>query len=43
MKSKDIQSKLLYPAKLLFRIKEQIESFPDKKKLKEFMTIKLVL
>ena len=38
MKSKDLQPRLLYPAKLLFRIKGQIKSFPDKKKLKEFIT-----
>ena len=34
MKSKDLQPQLLYPAKLLFRIKGQIKSFPDKKKLR---------
>ena len=28
---------MLYPAKLSFRIKEQIKSFLDKKKLKEFI------
>ena len=37
MKSKDLQPRLLYPAKLSFRIKGQIKSFPDKKKLKEFI------
>ena len=37
MKSRDLNPKLLYPAKLLFRIKEQIKSFSDKKKLKEFI------
>ena len=37
MKSRDLQPRLLYPAKLSFRIKEQIKSFPDKKKLKEFI------
>ena len=42
-KSKDLQPKLLYPAKLLFRIKRQIKSFPDKKKLMEFITTKPVL
>ena len=40
MKSKDLQPSLLYPAKLSFRIKGQIKSFPDKKKLKEFITTK---
>ena len=37
MKSRDLQPRLLYPAKIPFRIKEQIKSFPDKKKLKEFI------
>ena len=31
MKSRDLQSRLLYPAKLSFRIEGQIKSFPDKK------------
>ena len=38
MKSRDLQPRLLYPAKLSFRMEEQIKSFPDKKKLKEFIT-----
>ena len=44
MKSKDLRPRLLYPAKLSFRIKCQIKRFPDKKKkkLKEFITTKLV-
>ena len=36
----DLQPRLLYPAKLSFRIKGQIKSFPDKKKLKEFIITK---
>ena len=32
MKSKNIQSKLLYRAKISFRIKGQIKSSPNKKK-----------
>ena len=40
MKSRDLQPNLLYPAKLSFRIKGQIKSFPDKKKLKEFIITK---
>ena len=32
MKSKDLHPRLLYPAKLSFRIEGQIKSFPDKKK-----------
>ena len=43
MKSRDLQPRLLYPAKLSFRIKEQIKSFPDKKKLKEFIIAKPLL
>ena len=43
IKSKDQQPRLLYPAGLSFRIKGQIKSPPDKKKLKEFITIKPVL
>ena len=31
MKSKDLQPRLLYPAKLSFRIEGQIKSFPDNK------------
>ena len=34
MKSRNLQPRLLYPAKLSFRIKGQIKSFPDKKKIK---------
>ena len=40
MKRRDLQSRLFFPAKLSFRIKEQIKSFPDKKKLKEFIITK---
>ena len=43
MKSKGLQPKLFYPAKLSFRTKGQIKSFPDKKKLKELITTKSVL
>ena len=42
MKSKDLQSRLFYPAKLAFIINGQIKSFPGKKKL-EFITTKPVL
>ena len=38
MKSKDLQSRLLYPAKLSFRMEEQIKCFPDKVKLKFIIT-----
>ena len=40
MKSRDLQPRLLYLAKLSFRIKGQIQSFPDKKNLKEFIITK---
>ena len=43
MKSRDVQSRLLYPANLSFRIKGQIKSFPDRKKLKEFIITKPLL
>ena len=34
MKTRDLQPRLLYPAKLSFRIKGQIKSYPVKKKSK---------
>ena len=43
MKSRDLQPRLLYPAKISFRIKGQIKSFPDKEKLKEFIITKPLL
>ena len=43
MKSKDLEPRLLYSARLTFKIKGEIRSFPDKKKLKEFVNNKLVL
>ena len=43
MRSRDIQPRLLYPAKLSFRIEGQIKGFPDKKKLKEFIITKPLL
>ena len=43
MKSRDLQPRLLYPAKLSFRIEGQIKTFSDKKKLKEFIIIKPLL
>ena len=42
MKSRDLQPRLFYPAKISFRIKGQIKSFPDKRKLKEFIISKLL-
>ena len=43
MKIRDPQPRLLYPAKLSFRIRRQIKSFPDKKKPKEFIISTLLL
>ena len=37
MKGKDLHPRLLYPAKLSFRMVGQIKCFPDKVKLKEFI------
>ena len=36
IKGKDLQIRLVYPAKLTFRMKGQIKCFPDKVQLKEF-------
>ena len=43
MKSRDLQPRLLCPAKLTFRIEGQIKSFPDKKNLKKFIITKPLL
>ena len=43
MKSKDLHPRLLYPAKLSCRMEEQINYFPDKEKLKEFIITKPLL
>ena len=43
MKSKDLHPRLLYPAKLSFRMKGQIKCFSDKDKLKEFIITKPLL
>ena len=43
MKSKDLQPRLFYPAKVSFRIKGQIKCFPDQVKLKEFIITKPLL
>ena len=40
MKGKDLHPRLLYPAKLPFRMEGQIKCFPDKVKLKEFIITK---
>ena len=43
MKSKDLQLRLLYPARPLFKMKGEIKSFQDEKKLKESITTKQIL
>ena len=43
MKGKDLHPRLLYPAKLSFRLEGHIKCFPDKVKLKEFIITKLLL
>ena len=43
MKSKDLQPRLLYPAKLSFRMEGQIKCFPDKVKDEEFIVTKLLV
>ena len=43
MKSEDLHPRLLYPAKLSFRMEGQIKCFPDKVKLKEFIITKSLL
>ena len=37
MKGKDLHTRLLYPAKLSFRMEGQIKCFPNKVKLKELI------
>ena len=37
-RGKGLHPRLLYPAKLSFKIRRQIKCFPDKLKLKEFIT-----
>ena len=42
MKGKNLQPRILYPARFSFRFDGEIKSFPDKQKL-EFSTTKLAL
>ena len=39
----NLPPRILYPARLSCRIEREIKSFPDKQKLKEFITIKPTL
>ena len=43
MKGKNLQPRILYPARLSFKSDEEIKSFPDKRKLREFSTTKPAL
>ena len=43
MKGKDLHARLLYPAKLSFRMERQIKCFSDKVKFKEFIITKPLL
>ena len=38
MKEKNLQPRLLYPARISFKYEEEIKSFPDRQKLREFST-----
>ena len=43
MKGKNLQPRLLYPARLSFRFEGEIKGFTDKKKLREFSNTKPAL
>ena len=43
MKGKKLQPRMLYPARLWFRLDGEIKSFPDKKKLREVSSTKTAL
>ena len=43
MKEKNIQPRLLYPARISFKYEGEIKSFTDKQKLREFSTTKPAL
>ena len=43
LKGKNLQQRLLYPARISFKIDGEINSFADKQKLREFSTTKLAL
>ena len=42
-KDKDLHPRLLYPAKLSFRMERKIKCFSDKVKLKEFIITQILL
>ena len=43
MKEKNLQTRLLYPARISFIYEGEIQSFTDKQKLREFITTKPAL
>ena len=43
MKEKNVQSRLLYPARISFKYEEEIKNFTAKQKLKEYSTTKPAL
>ena len=43
LNEKNMQSRILYPARLSFRIEGEIKSFQDRQKLKEYVTTKPTL
>ena len=43
MKGKDLHPRLLYAAKLSFRMEGQVKCFPDKAELKKFIITKSLL
>ena len=43
MKGKNLQQRLLYPARISFRLDGEIKTFADKQKLRELSTTKPVL
>ena len=40
LNEKNMQPRILYPARLSFRIEGEIKSFQDRQKLKEYVTTK---
>ena len=43
MKEKNLQPRLLYPARISFRREGEVKSFTDKQKLRDFSTTKPAL
>ena len=43
LKGKNLQPRLLYPARISFKIDGEVKSFSDKQKLREFSTTKPAL